>query len=135
MWIARSSRDGTGQPGRQLSRTSCLVSGPDTPAENRGTGALPGEGADGALGAGLLAAGRAAGALVAVPAAGGPALGLAQPAASSTPLPVPDAITHSRLVTITAYGAPGRPLPDRVAARASHRANTALTTPTAAPLT
>jgi len=129
MWIARSSRGGTGQPGRQLYRTSCAVSGPDTPAENRGIGALPGEGAGKALGAGLLAAGRAAGALAAVPATGGSAFALAQPAASSTAIPVPDAIMNSRLVTTTAYGAPGRPLPDRLAARASHRANTALTTP------
>src|SRR5260370_35322485 len=112
MWTARSGRDGRAQPGRQLSRPSGLVSGPDPPAETRGTGAWPGEGADGALGAGLLAAGRAAGALVAVPAAGGPAPGLAQPAASSTAIPGPDAIPPSRLVPITAYGAPGRPAPD-----------------------
>ena len=71
---------------------------------------MPGEGAGEALGAGLLAAGRAAGALAAVPAAGGPALALAQPAASSTAIPVPDTITNSWLATTTAYG--GRPLPD-----------------------
>src|SRR6266700_3884179 len=129
MWIARSSRGGTGQPRCQLYRTSCAVSGPDTPAENRGTGAWPGEGAGEALGAGLLAAGRAPGALVAVPAAARPALGLAQPEASSTAIPVPDTITSSRLATTTAYGAPGRPLPGPCCRKSIAPCEHCLTTP------
>src|ERR1035438_4172859 len=121
MRIARSLRGGTGQPGRQLCGTSCAVSGPDTLAQNRGIGALPGEGAGEAPGAGLLAAGRAAGALATVLAVGGPSFALAQPTASSTAIPAPDAIMSSRLITTTAYGAPGRPLPDSCCRGASHR--------------